>query len=100
MAVFSCAPEGFLRAFSLALPVASRVRINNQPHVKPLADLLDSYGGYGVVLVDKQGARLFSFHLGELQEQEGLMGESIRHTKRGGGSQSPGRRGGVAGVPG
>lgn len=100
VAVFSCAPEGFLRAFSLALPVASRVRINNQPHVKPLADLLDSYGGYGVVLVDKQGARLFSFHLGELQEQEGLMGESIRHTKRGGGSQSPGRRGGVAGVTG
>ncbi len=100
VAVFSCAPEGFFKAYSLAVPLKSRVRINNQPHVKPLANLLDSYGGYGVVLVDKQGARLFSFHLGELREQEGVLGESVRHTKHGGGSTAPGRRGGVAGLTG
>lgn len=97
VAIFSCVPEGFLRAFSLAVPVRSRVRVSDQPYVKPLADLLDSFGGYGVVLVDKQGARLFYFHLGELREQEGVVGETVRHTKRGGGSQTPGRRGGVAG---
>lgn len=95
--VFSCAAQKYLRAFSLAVPVRSRVRVGEQPHVKPLADLLDSYGGYGVVLVDKQGARLFHFHLGELREQEGILGESVRRTKRGGGSQAAGRRGGTAG---
>lgn len=95
--VFSCAPEKFFRAFSLAVPVRSRVRINDHPHVKPLADVLDSYGGYGVVLVDKQGGRLFSFHLGELREHEGVFGEVVHHTKRGGGSSFPGRRGGTAG---
>lgn len=100
LAVFSCAPDEFFRAYSFAIPIADRVRVNDQPHVKPLANLLDSYGGYGVVLVDKQGARLFYFHLGELREQEGMMGESVRRTKRGGGSQSPGRRGGVAGTTG
>lgn len=97
IAIFSCAPENFLRAFPLAVPLRDRVRISNQPSVKPLADLLDSYGGYGVVLVDKQGARLFYFHLGEMQEQEEVIGENVRRTKRGGGSQAPGRRGGVAG---
>ncbi len=97
IAIFSCAPEGFFKVFPLAIPLRSRMRISERPHVKPLANLLDSYGGYGVVLVDKQGARLFSFHLGELSEQEGVMGESIRKTKRGGGSQAAGRRGGVAG---
>ncbi|MBP1693347.1 MAG: hypothetical protein H6Q37_1230 [Chloroflexi bacterium] len=100
VAIFSCASEKYLRAYSLGVPLRSRVRISNQPHVKPLADILDDYGGYGVVLVDKQGARLFYFNIGELQEQEGTMGESVRHTKRGGGSQSPGRRGGVAGATG
>ena len=40
---------------------------------------------------------LFSFHLGELREQEGIVGETIRHTKRGGASAMPGRRGGMAG---
>lgn len=97
LAVFSSVPGNFFKAFSLAVAVRSRVRVNDRPHVKPLADLLDAYGGYGVALVDKQGARLFSFHLGELREQEGVLGESVRRTKRGGGSQSPGRRGGTAG---
>lgn len=96
-AVFSCAPEKYMRAFSIAVPVRSRTRTDLRPYVKPLANLFDSYGGYGVVLVDKQSARLFSFNLGELLEQELVSGESVRRTKRGGGSQAAGRRGGMAG---
>lgn len=95
--VFSCAAEGFFRAFPVAVSMRERVRLMEQPYVKPLADLFDSYGGYGVALVDKQGARLFFFHLGELREQEGTMGEEVRHVKRGGASTVPGRRGGIAG---
>jgi peptide chain release factor subunit 1 len=97
LAIFSCAPEDFFRSFSLSLPVRNRTRRLNRPYVKPLADLLTNYGNYGVALVDKQGARLFHFHLGKLQEQQGKMGEAVRHTKRGGGSQALGRRGGTAG---
>lgn len=97
LALFSCEEEEFFRAYSLAIPTRDRMRIGNSPHVKPLADLVDNYGGYAVALVDKQGARLFYYHMGELVEQEGVMGEAVRHTKRGGASQFPGRRGGVAG---
>jgi peptide subunit release factor 1 (eRF1) len=95
--IFSCEADNFFRFYSFEVPIDDRIRISERPHVKPLADLLDSYGGYGVALVDKQSARLFNFHLGELREQVEMTGESVRHTKRGGGSQSPGRRGGVAG---
>jgi hypothetical protein len=97
IAVFSCAPDNFFRAYPIAIPVRNQVIVSERPHVKPLASLLDYYGGYGVVLVDKQGARLFSFHLGELKEQEGILGENIRRTKHGGASAKPGVRGGVAG---
>jgi peptide subunit release factor 1 (eRF1) len=97
VAVFSCEPEDFFRAYSFSIPLRDRVRTSERPHVKPLADLLDSYGGYGVALVDKQNARLFYFHLGELREEDELAGESVRRTKRGGSSQVPGRRSGVAG---
>ncbi|UCH59819.1 MAG: hypothetical protein JSV61_16625 [Anaerolineales bacterium] len=96
-AVFSCAQDDYFQAYSIQIPVRSRVRVGERPHVKPLVDMLDSYGGYGVALVDKQGARLFYFHMGELREQEGIMGESVRRTKRGGGSAAQGRRGGAAG---
>lgn len=97
LAFFSSTEENFFRAFSLAIPVRDRVRIAQQPHVKPLADLLDNYGGYAVALVDKQGARLFYFHMGQLREQDGVMGEEVRRVKRGGASTFPGRRGGSSG---
>jgi peptide chain release factor subunit 1 len=98
VAIFSCQSEDFFRPYSFEVPMDDRLRISERPHVKPLADLLDAYGGYGVALVDKQGVRLFFFHLGELREQEGMIGESVRHTKRGKGSQAPGRRGGFTDV--
>jgi peptide chain release factor subunit 1 len=97
IAMFSCAAQDYFRAFPIAVPVRSRVFVGDQPYVKPLADLLDAYGGYGVALVDKQGARLFQFHLGELKEQEGYLGEEVRHTKRGGASSLFGRLGGIGG---
>lgn len=97
VALFSCAAENYFRVFSIAVPIRDRVRVSERPHVKPLADILDFYGGYGVAVVDKIDARLFYFHLGKILKESSISGESIRRTKRGGGSQSPGRRGGTAG---
>ncbi len=94
VAIFSCVSEGFFRAYPIAVPVRSRVRVNaNRPHVKPLANLLDSFGYYGVVLIDRQGARLFSFHMGALREQAEHLGEDVQRIKHGGGSQASGGRG-------
>ena len=97
VAVFSCAAREFFRAYPLGIPVYNQIHVGDRPSVKPLTDLLDVYGGYGVVLVDKQGARLFFFQLGELREQQGVLGEIVKHTKQGGASTFPGRRGGTAG---
>ena len=88
VAIFSCAAENFFRAYSLSVSVHSRIHIANRPYVRPLANILDAYGAYGVALVDKQGARFFYFHMGELVEQEGVLGDEVRHTKSGGTSSS------------
>ena len=94
VAVFSCSSNNFFRAYPLWIPVRNLIHISDRPSVKPLAALLDNYGGYGVILIDKQGARLFSFHLGQLREQEGVMGEVVKRAKHGTvGSAVPGRRG-------
>ena len=95
-AVFSCAARNFFRAYPLAVPMRNLVNVNDRPSVKPLADLMDNFGNFGVVLVDKQGARVFYFHMGELREQEGVLGETVKHVKRGGASSSPGRSGSMA----
>lgn len=95
VAIFSNSEEDFFRVFSLAVPVADLINVGVRPNLRPLVSLLDNYGGYGVVLVDKQGARLFHFHLGELKEQQGILGDNVRQSK-GGGSALPGMRGGIS----
>ncbi len=97
VAIFSSTPRNFFRVYSLALPVRDAYHVGDRPSIQPLVDLFDNYGGYGVALVDKQGARLFYFHIGELREQETVEGDSVKHTKAGGASSLAGRRGGVAG---
>ncbi|NTU75526.1 MAG: hypothetical protein HGA53_01840 [Anaerolineaceae bacterium] len=97
VAIFSCVPKGFFRAYPVAIPVLDMVHVGERPSLKPLAEIFDNYGGYGVVLLDKQGARLFFFHLGELREQEGYIGDPVKHTKQGGSSSVHGQRGGTAG---
>jgi peptide chain release factor subunit 1 len=94
VAVFSCNSNNFFRAYPLWVPVRNLIHISDRPTVKPLAALLDNFGGYGVVLIDKQGARVFSFHMGQLREQEGVIGEVVKRAKHGTvGSTVPGRRG-------
>lgn len=97
LALFSCQADGFFRSFPLAVPLRSRARRLEHPYVKPLADLLDAYGHFGVILVDRQRARIFHLHLGEMIHQVEFDGEEVRRIKSGGGSQATGRRGGAAG---
>ncbi len=93
VAVFSCAPAGLFESISLAIPV--KVSFNrSRAAVAPLEELLEEYSNMGVILVDKQGARLFLFHLGELVEQEGFLGEQVKQIKSGGASSAHGLRGG------
>ncbi len=98
LVMFSCQADAFFRSYPLAVPIRSRARVLETPFVKPLADILDAYGHFGVALVDKQRARLFYLHLGELAEETTIEGEEVRQTKLGGGSQAAGRRGGTAGL--
>lgn len=87
IAAFSNFGSGFWRIFSFAVPIkTSRIEVAPKPFIRPLVNLLDTYGSYRVVVVDRQGVQVFDFHMGQLVEIEGFLGEQIRRVKRGGGS--------------
>ncbi len=94
VAVFSCTPAGLFQHIPLAVPVKDQVIVSTQPAVKPLVNLMDNFGGYGIVLVDKQNARFFYFHLGEIVESQTVSGEAIKQFKSGSSSSLHGQRGG------
>lgn len=95
VAVFSCQDADFWRSYPLAVPVHNYAHVGHRPFIKPLTDVLDAYGRYGVILVDSEGARMFLFSLGELVETTGTLGEQVRRTKHGGASGVAGMRGGM-----
>lgn len=78
-AVFACAARKFWREFDLP-PVlsATQIAVNRRFHLKPLALLLGSQPRLGVVLVDRQKARLFDMRLDQLTERTGIASPVTR----------------------
>lgn len=97
LALFCCGEMDYFEQFETAVPFRNRLRVSPKPYIKPLAHLLDFYAHYGVILVDRVGARFFAYHLGQLEETEGIMGEETQNIKKGSGSSAHGMRGGSGG---
>ena len=70
---FSDASENFFWARSLNAPVRNHARWSDTPYTVPLLQILDEYERFGVVLVDRAHARLFTVFIGEIEEHEYLL---------------------------
>ncbi len=95
VAVFSCAPAGFFQAISLSVPIKDFIQIGSKAAVEPLEDLLEEFSNLGVILVDKEGARIFHFYMGEIVDQQEFLGSQVKQVKSGGASSEHGLRGGA-----
>lgn len=95
LALFSRQNEGVWYAYPLAIPVRSGVTVARRPYISPLVELDGLYGRYVVAVVDRQGAVFYFFQMGELADQQGVVGEDVRHTRMGRGSSVVGMRGGA-----
>jgi peptide subunit release factor 1 (eRF1) len=78
LAIFACAAHELWEVIALPVPVQSRVVINNAPAVSQLEAVLEESESLGVLLADKQRARMFVFELGELVEHSELFDELPR----------------------
>lgn len=89
VAIFAChAKDGFFEAVPLDAPIEeNRLTVDRQPHLYPLARVLDQHPRYAVVLTDRRSARLFVFGRGRVIEKEELQSPSMNRTSVGGWSQ-------------
>ncbi len=81
---FACNEAGLWQVFSLAVPIEDGVFVDDRPYIKPLTDLMDRHEPYGVALVDRESARLFRIHMGEIVETVSTLGEETKRHKQGG----------------
>lgn len=85
LVVLSCQEKKFWREYHLAVPFKNQIIVDTTPYVKPLLDILDNYQRCAILLVDKEAARLFLVHLGEIEEYTEVRTEDVpgRHKKGG-----------------
>ena len=90
IAIFACAgADDFFEAVQLEAPVENhRLYIYNQPHLYPLARLLDQYSRYAVLVCDTNRARIFVFGRGRALNAEEIQNVKVPRTQAGGWSQS------------
>lgn len=78
LAFFSCTADGLWEVVPLPFRVTSQAVVNHAPAVGQLESIVQDREPIGVVLADRQRARLFVFELGALAEHSELMGELPR----------------------
>ena len=78
LAMFACSPHGLFEVVSLPVPVRNQVVVNEIPAVGQLEAVVQERRRTGVLLVDRQRARLFVFDLGELVDRSELLDELPR----------------------
>lgn len=76
--MYSCAAEDFWWVNTFLPPVEDGVNVGRRSAVRELAKLMDTYERYGVIHVEQTGARLFSFHLGLLEDATDVVGDDIK----------------------
>jgi peptide chain release factor subunit 1 len=76
-------------AVQLAAPIPDhRLYISDQPHLYPLARLIDEFPRYAVLTADTNSARIFVFALNDVQRTESIQGVKTKRHSMGGSSQA------------
>lgn len=78
LAFFSCWADGLWEVIEIPVRVSSQVVIESSPHVRQLESVLDEYERFGVLLADRQRARMLVFELGELIDRSEVFDEITR----------------------
>ncbi|HEV7722852.1 MAG TPA: hypothetical protein VGO60_16285 [Iamia sp.] len=87
LALFSCSARDLFEVVPLPVRVRSRVVVNEQPAVAQLEAIAEESGRYGVLLVDRQRARMFVFELDQLVEHTEQVDELPRDYDNRGGNE-------------
>ncbi|GAB4388411.1 MAG: Vms1/Ankzf1 family peptidyl-tRNA hydrolase [Thermodesulfovibrionales bacterium] len=85
LAVLSSEANGLWREYNLSVPLRNELIVEKTPYIKPLLEVLDNYERYAALLVDKESARIFVIHLGEITEYGEMHTPNVpgRHKKGG-----------------
>jgi peptide subunit release factor 1 (eRF1) len=89
LALFASSGADLFEPVPLAAPIKEhRLYISDQPHLYPLARIVDEYPRYLALIADTNSARIFVFAANTLEKSSHIQGTKTKHHKQGGWSQA------------
>lgn len=80
--IFADDSRNFLWVKELKVHIASQIHWLPKPYILPLLEIFDEYERYGVVLAGRGSARLFTFMLGQVEEErDALAWNDVQYMK-------------------
>lgn len=83
LAIF-VASDTLWKTVPLPIVVKGQAFLGDRPYVRPLVDVSDRFGRYGVALLDRESVRLFSVVGGKIEARSESFGEELKHHRQGG----------------
>jgi peptide subunit release factor 1 (eRF1) len=87
VAVFACNQADLYEEIVLPRRVRDRAVVDVTPYLRPLLAVLDESRRYCVVVVDREQAWIYEFHMGELEDASRVRGRALRKPDYAGGWQ-------------
>jgi peptide chain release factor subunit 1 len=87
VAIFISDKLDYFKAIGLPQAIKNSMIVDTSPYIRQLAQLLDEWEEYAMVLIDNQQARLFVITLGAIKDKENLATRIMNKHKKGGWSQ-------------
>ena len=87
VAVFISKPMNYFQAIGLPHTIKNQMVVDTSPYIRPLAQLIDEWENYALVLIDNNKAQLFAISLGAIKDQKRLATHIMNKHKKGGWSQ-------------
>jgi len=74
--------------YKLAIPLKNMIVVDSSPYIKPIAELMDEYVEYGLVLLNNNRARIYSIYGTRIENEKRVAEHVINKHKKGGWSQA------------
>jgi len=87
LAVFACWLSDFYEAHGLSVELKEQVILDSSPYVRPLAEFLDEYETFCIVLLSHKGAKIFLVTGANIAQVDQARGDIKNHVRKGGWSQ-------------
>ncbi len=88
IAIFASDMHDFFEVVSVPVVVENTLIVDTSPYIRSLAEFVDEWQAYTLVLLNSNHAKIFTFSCGEMAEEEELSADIMNKHRKGGMSQA------------